>query len=100
MPLAEDNACRSAWPDGEVLLLIDEQMSDLDAHRVAALTTHHRLTPMEGRVLAQLAQGLGVADIAAASGVTVHTVRTHLKHLFEKTGASRQSDLIRLLSGS
>lgn len=100
VPLAEDNACRSAWPDGEVLLLIDEQMSDLDAHRVAALTTHHRLTAMEGRVLAQLAQGLGVADIAAASGVTVHTVRTHLKHLFEKTGASRQSDLIRLLSGS
>lgn len=100
VPLAEDNPCRSAWPDGAVLLLIDEPAPDVDAHRAAALALHHRLTAAERRVLTQLAGGLGVADIATANGVSVHTVRTHLKHLFEKTGTGRQSDLIRLLSGS
>lgn len=99
VPLAEDHACRLAWPDGAMLLLIDEPAPDVDAHRAAALALHHRLTAAESRVLTQLADGLGVADIAAANGVSVHTVRTHLKHLFEKTGTGRQSDLIRLLSG-
>lgn len=100
VPLAEDNACRSAWSDGAVLLLIDEPAPGVDAHRASALALHHRLTTAESLVLSQLAEGLGVADIALANGVTVHTVRTHLKHLFEKTGTGRQSDLIRLLSGA
>ncbi|HSU21382.1 MAG TPA: PAS domain-containing protein [Variovorax sp.] len=37
VPLAEDNDCRLAWPDGAVLLLIDEQASDIDAQRMTAL---------------------------------------------------------------
>ena len=99
VPLGEDNACRMAWPRAAVLLLIDEQAADLGAQRIPALTLRYRLTATESQMLAQLGDGLSLADIASVNGVSIHTVRTHLKHLFEKFGVGRQSDLIRLLSG-
>ncbi len=98
VPLGEANACRWAWPAGEVLLLIDEQVHDLDAQRIPALSLRYRLTRTEVQVLAQLGDGLSVTEIASVNGVSIHTVRTHVKHLFDKTGVGRQGDLIRLLS--
>ena len=41
--------------------------------------------------------GLEVPEIAAALGVNVTTVKTHLARIFEKTGVNRQTDLIALL---
>jgi len=34
--------------------------------------------------------------VAQKHGVAVATLRTNLAHIFDKTGASRQADLIRL----
>ena len=98
VPLGETNPCAWAWPQGAVLLLVDEETQDLQAQRIPALAMRYRLTAAESQLLAQLGDGLGPADIASANGVSIHTVRTHLKHLFDKTGVSRQSDLIRLLA--
>jgi len=36
--------------------------------------------------------------VAAALGVADTTVRTHVSRLFEKTGASRQADLVKLVA--
>ena len=38
----------------------------------------------------------GVADVAAVLGISEATVKTHLQHIFAKTGASRQSDLVKM----
>lgn len=55
-----------------------------------------RLTASEMRVLDAVI-GIGsVGDLADHLGVTRATVKTHLNHLFAKTGTRRQSDLIRL----
>jgi DNA-binding CsgD family transcriptional regulator len=37
--------------------------------------------------------------VAAALGVADTTVRTHVSRLFEKTGASRQADLVKIVAG-
>jgi DNA-binding CsgD family transcriptional regulator len=37
--------------------------------------------------------------VAAALGVADTTVRTHVSRLFEKTGATRQADLVKLVAG-
>ena len=51
-----------------------------------------RLTPSESRVLAaSLRIGVGT-EIASVLGIAETTVKTHLQHIFAKTGATRQSD--------
>lgn len=54
------------------------------------------LSPAEGRVLDCLVAGLSVNEIAMAAGISMHTVRKHIVLLMEKTGAKRQSDLVRI----
>ncbi|MCC7253578.1 LuxR C-terminal-related transcriptional regulator [Hyphomicrobium sp.] len=54
------------------------------------------ITPAECRVLMLLLQGMSVAEAAENLGISLPTARTHLAHLFEKTGTSRQIDLVRL----
>lgn len=54
-------------------------------------------TPVEAEVAARIIKGMGVAEICGDLGITIHTVRGHLKQLFAKTGTHRQPDLIRVL---
>jgi DNA-binding CsgD family transcriptional regulator len=57
-----------------------------------------QLTPAELRVLVAIVDIGGVPEVAVALGVAETTVRTHLGHLFEKTGATRQADLVKLVA--
>lgn len=60
----------------------------------------HGLTGGELRVLMALSQGLGGMEAADMLGISEPTIRSHLKHIFSKTGTSRQADLLRLLHNS
>jgi DNA-binding CsgD family transcriptional regulator len=57
------------------------------------------LTPTEARVARSLASGKTVEDIASDGGVSLNTVRTHVRGVLEKTGCNRQAELIALLTG-
>jgi DNA-binding CsgD family transcriptional regulator/PAS domain-containing protein len=57
------------------------------------------LTPSEARLCLALSQGQTVIKYAEESHVTQNTARTHLKSVFAKTKTSKQSDLVRLMSG-
>jgi DNA-binding CsgD family transcriptional regulator len=41
----------------------------------------------------------GAPEVAEALGVAESTVKTHLLHLYAKTGASRHADLAKLVAG-
>jgi DNA-binding CsgD family transcriptional regulator len=58
----------------------------------------YKLTPTEMRVLLAMMQVGGAAEVAEILGIAESTVRTHLLRLFAKTGAKRQSDLIKLVA--
>jgi DNA-binding CsgD family transcriptional regulator len=58
-----------------------------------------KLTPTELRVLLAVVEVGGVPEVAAALGVAETTIKTHVSRLFEKTGAGRQADLIKLVAG-
>jgi DNA-binding CsgD family transcriptional regulator len=58
-----------------------------------------RLTPTELRVLLAIVEVGGIPEVATAFGVAATTVRTHVNRLFEKTGATRQADLVKLVAG-
>jgi DNA-binding CsgD family transcriptional regulator/PAS domain-containing protein len=60
----------------------------------AALASLFDLTGAELSVLEHMVDGRTVIQTAQALGISVSTVRTHVLHLFEKTGAHRQTDLV------
>jgi DNA-binding CsgD family transcriptional regulator len=59
----------------------------------------YKLTPAELRVLLAIVDVGGVPEVAAALGVAATTIKTHLNRLFDKTGACRQADLVKLVAG-
>ena len=59
----------------------------------------YKLTPSELRVLLAIVEVGGVPDVAGALGIAETTVKTHLGHLYQKTGANRQADLVKLVAG-
>jgi DNA-binding CsgD family transcriptional regulator len=61
-----------------------------------ALALLYDLTPSEGRIFELIAAGKTQAAIATTLGIAPSTVKSHLLHLFAKTGTQRQADLVRL----
>jgi DNA-binding CsgD family transcriptional regulator len=57
------------------------------------------LTPAEARVARSLASGRTAEDIASDGGVSLSTVRSHVRGVLEKTGCHRQVDVVALLTG-
>jgi LuxR family transcriptional regulator, maltose regulon positive regulatory protein len=55
-----------------------------------------RLTSRERDVLSRVAEMLDTADIAAGMYISVNTVKTHLKSIFRKLGASDRGEAVRL----
>jgi DNA-binding CsgD family transcriptional regulator/PAS domain-containing protein len=61
-----------------------------------ALNQLYDLTPAEIRIFELICEGHTRDAISALLGVSVSTVKSHLIHVFEKTGCRRQVDLVRL----
>jgi DNA-binding CsgD family transcriptional regulator/PAS domain-containing protein len=63
-----------------------------------AIAKIYKLTPSELRVFAAVVDVGGISAVADALGISEATVKTHLQHVFEKTGQRRQTDLMKLLA--
>jgi DNA-binding CsgD family transcriptional regulator/PAS domain-containing protein len=55
------------------------------------------LTPAAADVASEIVRGDGREAAATRLGISVATASTHLTHIFDKTGARRQAELVRLL---
>ena len=86
-PFGRSHAVRVSFAD-------PERAPEADAALLARL---YGLTPREARVAVSLLQGRSPAEAAAELAMTENTVRTHIRHAFEKTGVERLSDFVRLL---
>ena len=64
------------------------------------LQTAFALSPTQARLAALLFNGKSVRDAAAELRITEGSARQYLKKVFEKTGAKRQLDLIRVIEGA
>lgn len=65
---------------------------------VTLLRRLYGLTNSEAQVALLVMRGEGLAPIADELSVSLTTVKTHLAHVFDKTGMHRQAELVRLLS--
>jgi DNA-binding CsgD family transcriptional regulator/PAS domain-containing protein len=65
-----------------------------------ALREIFQLTRMEANLAAALADGSSLVQAANRLGIAHNTARSHLRSTFAKTGARRQSQLVRLIQQS
>jgi len=82
-----------ALEKGLILAIFDAGGGTVMA-REPPLALHHRLTKAESEVLALMAKGLTAKDIAAQRNSSVHTIRSQIKAVLEKTGARSQRELL------
>jgi len=64
-----------------------------------AIAEAYKLTLTELRVLLAIVEVGGVPEVAELLGVAGTTVKTHLGRIYQKTGAGRQADLVKLVAG-
>ena len=73
---------------------VDQIVSgELDMKTLAALS----LTPTEAHIAIALFKGNTAEKYAKERGVSINTVRWHIKRIYEKTGVRRHSELLLLL---
>jgi DNA-binding CsgD family transcriptional regulator len=58
------------------------------------------LSAREAAVLRLLAEGADLQSVATRLRIGIETVRSHVKHIMETTGASRQAELVRMVLSS
>jgi DNA-binding CsgD family transcriptional regulator/PAS domain-containing protein len=72
---------------------------DYDADVLEAmLHENYGLTPSEIRTAVGVLSYSGLAAVAENTGVSVETVRFHMKRIFSKTGTRRQAELVRVIA--
>jgi len=62
------------------------------------IDTVFRLTPAEHRIVVRSLSGHTVTTIAAELGLSVDTVRTHVRHIYSKVGVGSREELLGRLS--
>lgn len=63
------------------------------------LAAMYDLTPAEARVASALCAGDAPSDIADRHNLSIHTVRSQVKAVLEKTSCTRQAELVGKLAG-
>ena len=97
LPLHEGHSLAAKSPRaGRVLAIVHDPTATvaLDPSVVVAATD---LTMTEALLAVFIAQGGTLASFAAERGTSEHTARTQLKRILDKTGTTRQADLVRFL---
>lgn len=95
LPLTRARVTR---PDAPVAAIFLSRPGAATEAPLKAFVKRFDLTPSETRVLLAIMEGKTPRAIAAAQGVRMPTVRTHLHRLFAKTATTGQPDLVRLVA--
>ncbi len=98
-PFVDDHMAQSGEQPAAVIYIGDNCASGprLDPAVLAAM---YGLTPSESRIAAQVACGMTLDEAADALHVSINTVKTHLRRLYEKLDANRQPQVVARLNRS
>jgi DNA-binding CsgD family transcriptional regulator len=83
-------------PARAILLVSDTERPSADPS-MDVLRRTFGLTQTEATLASHLAREVPLPLVAELLGISFETARSHLKHIFTKTGTNRQSDLLRLI---
>lgn len=80
--------------DGQRLAIVVIRNLKAPLDNIAAISDAFGLTATETDVLHHIYKGLSTVEVARTLGIANSTARTHLRHIFDKTSTSRQSELV------
>lgn len=89
--------CCAPHDKGTVAIVLSEAVIDLES-AAAAVSDVYALTQAERRALPALLKLGRARQVAHAFGVSVTTIRTHLKSIYAKTATKRRNDLFKLVA--
>ena len=91
-PLSPDRLAVFGGAPGVLVMVSDSDVGPSPTE--ASLRERFGFTAAESRVALGLLDGAKPRQLADRFGVSIHTVRNQLRSLFDKTGATRQSELM------
>lgn len=98
--LRHETALRAHRPRADAMLIVHmDNPGRAREARLQAVASRCRLTATETQVLKRLSSGETVDGVALSQRVRVTTVRTHIRHILDKTLSRRLVDLLRTLGG-
>jgi DNA-binding CsgD family transcriptional regulator/PAS domain-containing protein len=97
LPLARGDLRTRLMPTATAAVFVSKSDNPLPTD-MSAIGRAFALTPAETHLLEHLAQGATLADVSRVLGISITTAKTHLSHIFSKTGVTRQTDLIALVN--
>lgn len=84
-------------PKARIIVFITDELPTVHDPTMEWVAVQFSLTPTEARIAALAARPMRVATIAASLGVSVNTVKFHLKSVYDKLGVRTQAELVRAL---
>jgi DNA-binding NarL/FixJ family response regulator len=100
LPLKQGRRRNLSGPFAATAAVFVQNPADSPHYPGEAFSKLYGLTDAEWRVVLAMAPGLGVKDVAVLLGIGEVTARTHLQHVYAKTGTSKQTELLNLLKNS
>lgn len=94
MPVSADGVLVPAGLRAAAVMMVTE-LGGANGTDVDSLARRFGLTSREARLASAVTAGTSLVDYAESTGVSMNTVRWHLRNLFEKTGSASQADLVR-----
>ncbi len=98
-PLARDSLLESGSAPAVVVYLNDCRRPGIELDP-GALTAMYGLTHCESQIGALLAKGTCLNDVATRLHVSINTVKTHLRGIYEKLGTNKQAQVVARLNHS
>ena len=97
-PVVASSIFAKDWQTPLALILLNK--TGKPPSQLEAISKLLHFTKAEGRVASALMAGQSLEEYASAANVTLNTVRSQLKALFQKTGTKRQAELVALLNNT
>jgi DNA-binding NarL/FixJ family response regulator len=82
------------WINSQQMHYVLEALSGLNTLRLVNSSGKSLLTPREEQVVALVADGLSNREVANELGLSEHTIKKYLLHIFDKLGISTRVELV------
>ncbi len=96
LPLGRGERCNLCGAFTAIAAIFVQDPVVVPAFPGEAFAKLYGLTDGELRVLLAMAPGLGVKEATEVLGISDATARTHVQHIYDKTGTSKQTELMHL----
>jgi two-component system, NarL family, response regulator DegU len=82
------------WINSQQMRYLLDALSEVPTLRLVSASGRSLLTPREEQVVALVADGLSNREVAGELGLSEHTIKKYLLHIFDKLGISTRVELV------